>query len=624
MQVVNTQLSQRSTGARTMFRITAVLLATALVFATGYLVAGDISFLSREVVVAGGSVGAILIALQMLAQLTLLARAEKTEASAALSIREVDARREQLQLMSRLTEGLSRECGPRSVAATAADFIIEEMGSQSVAFWVLDGEDLPTRLLMRSRPGDDWKRSGKERRDRSIQVSDAVRAGEPMISFGAALHPQRLTEESAPGRPFTLFVPVNAGDRCQGVLEIETAGGAWQDRQWDLVPALGRQVGIAFERARVYEEMQKRADLDFVSGAYNHRFVQSYLQNVISAARRRDRGAAVVFMDIDNFKAFNDSLGHSAGDRVLQTVANQLRLMTDRVGIVGRSGGDEFMVVLPYHDSAQTIAFIEAFQDWLSVSAPPVNGMFRIHVSCGYAAFPADADNSQELLVAADARLYRAKTHNGRLDAHEGSGNGTGERTLGVYGLLDRILDGIHEKDNYTRIHCEKTSEHAAALAQTLGLSDSALRSLRLASLLHDVGKVGVPEHILCKPGPLSLDERDVVQHQLNVATQLIVDVPNADEVRSVVRHHRERWDGGGYPDGLDADRIPYLSRVLAVADAYAAMTLDRPYKAALTPEAAYQELKRVSGTQLDPELVAAFKNVVRAERPEPVGVEVV
>ena len=194
---------------------------------------------------------------------------------------------------------------------------------------------------------------------------------------------------------------------------------------------------------------------------------------------------------------------------------------------------------------------------------------------------------------------------------------------MGVYGLLDRIIDDIHEKDNYTRVHCERTSEYVAAFGEVLGLSPSAQRSLRLAALLHDVGKVGVPEQILCKPGALSDVERSVVQHQLKIATQLIVDVPNADEVRAIVRHHRERWDGTGYPTGLAGDAIPFLSRVLAIADAYAAITLDRPYRAALPVDRAYAELKRVAGTQLDPDLVAAFEAVVRSDRLRPAGAEV-
>jgi diguanylate cyclase (GGDEF)-like protein len=450
---------------------------------------------------------------------------------------------------------------------------------------------------------------------RTIFAREAAQAGEPVtfdLKGGRAL---RALKTAPLAGASTVFVPLLGRERCQAVLEIDADPATWEDGVWEVLPSVARQAGIAFDRSRTYEEMQTRADRDFVTGVYNHRFMHTYLERVVEAARSRGRCAAVAFLDIDNFKAFNDSLGHSAGDRVLQTVAHQLRLMTDRVGIVGRSGGDEFMVVLPYHTAAETQTLVEAFQDWLSISAPPVSGLFRIQVSCGYAVFPDDGDKAPELLAAADARLYRAKAQGGRSAGAGGSGNGRGERTLGVYGLLGKLIESIQEKDNYTRVHCEKTSEYAAAFAQKLGLSPSAQRSLRLAALLHDVGKVGVPEHILCKPGPLSSDERQVVQHQLTIATQLIVDVPNADEVRAVVRHHRERWDGAGYPSGLAGDAIPYLSRVLAVADAYAAITLDRPYRAALMATDAFDELRRVAGSQLDPELVAKFAGVIARER---------
>jgi HD-GYP domain-containing protein (c-di-GMP phosphodiesterase class II) len=137
---------------------------------------------------------------------------------------------------------------------------------------------------------------------------------------------------------------------------------------------------------------------------------------------------------------------------------------------------------------------------------------------------------------------------------------------------------------------------------------------LRLASLLHDVGKVGVPGSVLCKRGALSPSELDVVRHQVEIASQLIVDVPDSDQVRRVVRHHRERWDGTGYPDGLAGEDIPYLSRVLAVADSFAAITLDRPHKAARSFESAYEEIVHSAGTQLDPEMVEAFVSVMKAD----------
>lgn len=601
------QADSRMRQLRVLFRLTAVLLATALAFASGYLVAGEDALVSRQLVVVGGSVAAILIALQMLAQLILLARTEKTEAEARRSIKEL----ERLAVSSRLAERLGKETNRRRIASTVSDFLIADLEAASATFWTLDRDGVAAPMLSRSRSDEDERRLHECKPQREVRVKDAARSGEPLAVLGRTGETSTLTGATLDSGDFSFFVPLPGPELCEGVLEVVPPSREWQVRNRELVASLGPQVSVAMGRARVYEEMQKRADLDFVTGVYNHRFMQSYLHRVIEAARARGRGAAVVFLDVDNFKAFNDSLGHGAGDRVLQTVASQLRLMVDRVGVVGRSGGDEFMIVLPYHTASQTRALIEAFQDWLSISAPPVSGMFRIQVSCGYAVFPDDADSGQELLAAADARLYRSKAHGRRDGAAKGSGNGRGERTLGVYGLLDRIIGNIHETDNYTRVHCEKTSECAATFAEILELSPVAHRVLRLAALLHDVGKVGIPGHILCKPGPLSEIEREVVEHQLVISTQLIVDVPNADEVRAVVRHLRERWDGSGYPDGLAGDAIPYLSRVLAVADAYAAITLDRPFRAALKPDAAYEELKRVAGTQLDPDLVRAFMGVV-------------
>ncbi|MCH8814050.1 MAG: diguanylate cyclase [Chloroflexi bacterium] len=612
MQATEVQRPRRTRWLRTILLSTGVILASGLSFAIGYLVAGDVLFVSRDVVVGFGGVGALLVAFQLLIQIAVLSRAERTETDALVCARALDDRNEQLRLTGLLTDALGGECGARQVAAAAVEFTTGHLGSENATFWRLDGDGLPFAYLSGETVDPGSGKSLPEDRESAALARKAARGGEPVIVIGSSGQPSR--ERPAHDSPFTLFLPLLAKEDVEGVLEIETGGGVWDACQWDIVGGLGRQMGVAFKRARQYEEMQKRADIDFVTGAYNYRFMQSYLHRVISAAGKRDREVAVLFLDIDNFKAFNDTLGHGAGDRVLQTVAGQLRLMTERVGIVGRSGGDEFMVVLPGHTELQARALIEAFQDWLSVSAPPVSGMFRVRVSGGYAVFPHDADNRQGLLGAADARLYQAKNQNKSRPTTRG-GNGQGERTIGVYGLLDRIVDEVDRRDNYTRVHSEKTAEYVAALAQRLDLSPSAHRVLRLAALLHDVGKVGVPGHILCKPGVLDAGELAIVRHQIEIASQLIVDVPNSDEVRQVVRHLRERWDGTGYPDGLAGDDVPYLSRVLAVADAYAAITLDRPYKAALSGEDAYEELVRSSGTQLDSDMVAVFAAVVKTDQ---------
>jgi HD-GYP domain-containing protein (c-di-GMP phosphodiesterase class II) len=171
------------------------------------------------------------------------------------------------------------------------------------------------------------------------------------------------------------------------------------------------------------------------------------------------------------------------------------------------------MIILPAHTAEQAETFTEAFQDWLSESAPAINGIYRIRVSCGFAVYPEDAHSRHELLAAADARLYKNKRqHSLHSQAVERRKEGP---ALGVYGLLDRIVESVHSRDPYSRAHCELTADYALVLTRHLGLSPTAQKTLRLAALLHDVGKIGVPEGLLSKPGPLSEHEFEVVKHQL-------------------------------------------------------------------------------------------------------------
>src|SRR3972149_6769756 len=375
--------------------------------------------------------------------------------------------------------------------------------------------------------------------------------------------------------------------------------------------------------ARHYEEFQAQADVDFVTGLYNHRFLQPHLHKLVGAEASRGRKFAVLLMDVNDFKSFNDTYGHCVGDRVPQVVANQLRLMTDREGIVGRFGGDEFIVVLPGRGRREAGAFAQAFQDGLTNYAFKASAgkTVPIVVSAGLAVFPDDGERRQELLASADARLSQCKRS--AVNGKKPSRHADSQPGLGVFGFLDSLVTSIDSRDHYTRAHCESTAEYAVTLAQEIGLSPSAQRTLRLAALLHDVGKICIPNHILDKPGELTADEFEVIKHHVSIAEHLIVDVPDAEEVRTIARHHHERFDGSGYPDGLRGEDIPFLARILALADAFSAITLDRPYRRGLARHEAYAELQRVVGTQLDPELVKSFGRVVVALEDEPVATAV-
>lgn len=598
--------------------------AVALSFISGAITSRGAAPVPRQALGVAGVSAAGLVVAQLWLQVMILKRAARADAAAAMAATDLAGRNEQLWLLGSLCRALAQENRPRRIAGRALDFFVQEVGASHAVYWKPDATGAPTEpTLARCPCGHPRGGTRLSTTERAILARNAVRTGSPIMVRDTAAGPVPAEAAAPPRGLFTLFLPMTAAGMCQGVLEIEADGSAWSCERWEMLGVLVSQVAVALERGRQFDEMQQQADEDFTTGLYNHRFLQAYLQRLLAMAERRQRRVAVLLLDVDDFKAINDSLGHGTGDRVLQAVADQLRLMTDRVGIVGRTGGDEFMVVLPDHGRIEVEAFAQAFQDWLAQGSPTVKGIFRLRVSCGAAVYPDDARDRQELLAVADARLYQAKGRDRPLGTSH-AGNGQGERSLGVYGLLDRLLDTIHSRDSYTRQHCERTAEYAVLLAQRLGLSPSAQRTLRLAGLLHDVGKIAIPEAILRKPGPLTDWEFEIVKHQMDLASHLIADIPNAAEVRRVVRHAHERWDGAGYPGQLQGEEIPYLARILAVADAYAAITMDRPYRPGAPEQQAYQELLAAAGTQLDPDLVQAFRDVAIGKATPAVGAETV
>jgi diguanylate cyclase (GGDEF)-like protein/putative nucleotidyltransferase with HDIG domain len=564
--------------------------------------------------------GAIVLILLLLAAALAIVRARCARTEMQRKTRDLVSRAEKLRLLNRLSSVLPHETRRRDVARAAAEFFVREMGAGRAVIWQPDSEGEPQA------PWISFPRNGRSgapallpEAQRIILARTAARGNAPLVVLSESpdQRPQPLRMATAPARGFTLYVPLGCSPR-EALLEIYSGRQSWRAEQWELLAPLAAEFADALRRARHYEEIRERADIDFVTGLFNHRFVHVFMQRLISAEGARERGFAVLLMDVDNFKTFNDTYGHSVGDRILQVIADQLKLMTDQVGIVGRFGGDEFIVVLPGNSREEADAFGHAFQDWLTSYRfkTPSGQTVRIVVSAGLAVFPEDADRRQELLAVADARLYQSKRSGSRMGGLARR-RPDGDTGLGVFGLLGNLVSSVDKKDHYTRAHCETTAEYAVMLAQEIGLSPSAQRTLRLAALLHDVGKICIPDAILRKTGQLTPEEFAVIKHHVSIAENLIVDVPNAKEVREIARHHHERYDGSGYPDGLQGEEIPYLARILALADAFSAMSLDRPFRLSLPRDDAYAELQRVAGTQLDPDLVRDFGRVMAGLKEE-------
>jgi diguanylate cyclase (GGDEF)-like protein len=562
------------------------------------------------------SAGVTVWILLLLAAMLAIVRARRAAQEMERRTVELAHRTEQLRLLNRISFLLSRENQRRSVARVGTEFLVQEMGVGRAVFWRPDSEGEPEA------PWLSFPENGQSpappllpEAQRIILARTAGRGSTPVILHRDSQdqRPQPLRITDAPARNFVLYIPLRGGSPREGVLELYSGQNPWTPGHWELLGPVAAQFGGALQRARHYEEMRQRADVDFVTGLFNHRFMQVYLQRLVTAGGTPKRTFALLLMDVDDFKTINDTYGHSVGDRVLQAVAGQLKLMTDRMGTVGRFGGDEFIVVLPNHSRQEACAFAQAFQDWLANYAlmTPGGQSIAIVVSCGLAVFPEEGERRQELLAVADARLYQRK----RPDPHSGGHrrNRRERPALGTFGFLEGLVTSVDNKDHYTRAHCESTAEYAVMLAQEIGLSPSAQRTLRLAALLHDVGKICIPDDILRKPGQLAPEEFAVIKHHVSIAEHLIVDVPSADEVREITRHHHEHFDGSGYPDGLQGEQIPHLARILAVGDAFSAMTLDRPHRKGLPREEAHAELQRVAGTQLDPDLVQAFVRALTA-----------
>ncbi|MEX0801216.1 MAG: HD domain-containing phosphohydrolase [Dehalococcoidia bacterium] len=521
---------------------------------------------------------------------------------------------EQLRRLNRVTFALAQQTSVQDVASVTTQFLVAEMGASRAVFWQPDVHGEPSQPGMSFPDGPAQPPEPLPEAHRVIMVRTAARGSEALIVDAGSgdERPRPLHPDEPPSQGRIVFAPLQTGRQLEGVLEVYAGSRPWAPDDWALFAAVVAETAGSLRRARRFEETRERADRDYVTGLYNHRFAHAYLQTL---ATSRNPRFAVILMDVDNFKAFNDLYGHSVGDRVLQLVADQLSLMTDRVGIVGRFGGDEFCVVLPGHNRKEASAFAQAFHDWLAgrTLRTASGETLPIVVSWGAAACPDDGEARQELLAVADARLYEHKraasrSHTGYPRRHDDVPD-----AMDAFGFLDRLVTSVDQRDRYTRAHSEAVAECAVMLAEEIGLSPSALRTLRLAALLHDVGKVGIPDDILRKTGELTSEEFAVIKHHVTLAETLIVDVPNAEEVRKLARHHHERYDGSGYPDGLLGEAIPQLARILAVADAYCAMTLDRPHRRGLSPHDAYAELRRVAGAQLDPELVEAFERVLVA-----------
>lgn len=449
-------------------------------------------------------------------------------------------------------------------------------------------------------------------------LRETLKSGRPVVLRRADLlsyRPQANLVSHVPER--LVAVPLMSRGTVFGILGLlRTEEGIHDGSELQLAVAIGAQLGVALESSRRYEEAKYLADRDPVTGLLNHRAIHEALEQELRRSLRSGHGFSLLMMDLDGFKLFNDTYGHPVGDQILRQVALTMGESARTTDVLARYGGDEFMILLPDTDADGAVALAERLR--ASLMASPyvaLDGVsVPIRLSCGVATYPENGRLSHDLVGFADTNLYLSKQQGGdTITAGAGFERPEVARS-GTFSVLDGLITAIDNKDHYTRHHSEDVTRYAMALARALGVSEESQRTLRIAALLHDVGKIGVPDSILRKPGRLEEDEISVLRQHALLGEMIIKDVPNAVDVIMAVGAHHERYDGQGYPRGLRGAEIPLLGRVLAVADAYSAMTSDRPYRKAMTRAQARSELMRAAGSHLDFDLVRVFLRIRFAE----------
>jgi diguanylate cyclase (GGDEF)-like protein/putative nucleotidyltransferase with HDIG domain len=410
--------------------------------------------------------------------------------------------------------------------------------------------------------------------------------------------------------------------------------------------SLADQLALALHNARAYQSALDQAITDGLTGLKTHRYFMEALDDEWRRSTRTGRPFSVIMMDLDGFKRVNDDGGHLEGDKVLAAVAARLDAQSRQSNVVARYGGDEFALLLPETNTEQAEILAERLR-----AALEADHFLRAHevtASLGIATFPDHGPTQGEILRVADSGMYLAKHHSGNcvklaelspklgdvghdegllayLDVAVKRMFSTDPGAFSQYRhRLERMLRGpdgespslldtitclayaIEARDPFTQRHSKEVSRWAAQIATQMRLSEAEIEEIRLAGLVHDVGKIHVPDPLLVKPTLLTAEEYELVKSHAAWGAK-IVEPLKLIAIERIVRHHHEAFDGQGYPDCLRGEQIPFGARIMTVADAFQAMVSARPYRKARPVEEALAELQRCRGTQFDPLVVDAF-----------------
>ncbi|WP_054696834.1 HD-GYP domain-containing protein [Syntrophomonas palmitatica] len=345
------------------------------------------------------------------------------------------------------------------------------------------------------------------------------------------------------------------------------------------------------ERKHFEEQLRYLSLHDALTGLYNRTYFEEEIRRLESG---RFVPSGLIICDVDGLKLVNDTLGHDAGDNLLRAVARVIESCFRADDVVARVGGDEFAILMTRSEERiieKAVSRIREAVESYNSNKPDI----PLSLSAGFAFRGESSTTMNDVYQAADNNMYREKLH---------------RRQSVRSAIVQTLKNALHARDFITEGHADRMQDMVASLGAAVGVPNHKISDLRLLAEFHDIGKVGIPDSILFKAGPLSETELREMQRHSEIGHRIALSAPDLVPIADWILKHHEWWDGNGYPLGLRERDIPLECRILSIADAFDAMTSDRPYRKALPQEKALEELRRYAGVQFDPLLVNAFIDI--------------
>lgn len=474
--------------------------------------------------------------------------------------------------------------------------------------------------------------------DKENEIVKALESGEPVVLNNSAF----LKLPSLANVPSVILpIQIQGKNIC-----VALASDYNVHNHINLYQLVATNLGLLVQNSSLYEKVAQNSYMDSLTNLYSHRRFHEMLTQELAQAETSNTKVSVVIFDINDMSQINREYGHSKGDEVIKVVASKINECIKKQDIAARYGGDEIAVILK-NTSAEEAKFMSEYLTY-SLSCCLVDDIGPVNkVSVGIATFPDDSKDKEKLLLLAEHAVLVSKSkgsNNGRSvivstqdydfwnDAalnsfatvmakrHSQIGINFEEVLLEKFQnenimsqnhlieVVTSLASAIDAKDEYTKDHSSSVSRYSVSLAKAINLPDKDVERIKLGALLHDIGKIGVPEDVLTKPSRLNDEEFKIIQQHPTIGVEKILEPnPLLHDLIPIVKYHHEQWNGKGYPCGLKGEEIPLAARIVAIADTYHALISDRPYRKGMSVEKACSILEEGAGVQWDKELVRQF-----------------